>query len=124
MNETMLAKLNKPLIGVLLGAVLGLIDGSTAWFTPEARSQMQEILIGSTVKGMMTGIAAGFFARRFRSLALGIGFGLIIGLLLSYGVAAMGGKYYLEIMLPGSILGALVGFATQRYGKEPRLAGN
>jgi hypothetical protein len=85
---------------------------------------MQEILIGSTVKGMMTGIAAGFFARRFRSLALGIGFGLIIGLLLSYGVAAMGGKYYLEIMLPGSILGALVGFATQRYGKEPRLAGN
>jgi hypothetical protein len=124
MNETMLTKLNKPLIGVLLGAVLGLIDGSTAWFTPEARSQMQEILIGSTVKGMMTGIAAGFFARRFRSLALGIGFGLIIGLLLSYGVAAMGGKYYLEIMLPGSILGALVGFATQRYGKEPRLAGN
>jgi hypothetical protein len=124
MNETMLTKLNKPLVGVLLGAVLGLIDGSTAWFTPEARSQMQEILIGSTVKGMMTGIAAGFFARRFRSLALGIGFGLIIGLLLSYGVAAMGGKYYLEIMLPGSILGALVGFATQRYGKEPRLAGN
>jgi putative effector of murein hydrolase LrgA (UPF0299 family) len=24
--------------------------------------------------------------------------------------------YYLEIMLPGSIVGMIVGFATQRYG--------
>jgi hypothetical protein len=36
---------------------------------------------------------------------------------LSYGVAAMQGKYYVEIMLPGSILGAIVGFATQRLPK-------
>jgi hypothetical protein len=34
-------------------------------------------------------------------------------MVLSYGVAAMQGKYYLAIMLPGSILGAVVGFATQ-----------
>ncbi len=28
-----------------------------------------------------------------------------------------GNHYYFEIMLPGSILGAVVGWATQRYGK-------
>ena len=27
-----------------------------------------------------------------------------------------GHHYYFEIMLPGSILGAVVGWATQRYG--------
>jgi hypothetical protein len=47
--------------------------------------------------------------------------GLAFGLLLSYAVAAMpdpsGKHYYFEIMLPGSILGAIVGFATQKYPK-------
>ena len=53
----------------------------------------------------------------------GIGFGLIVGLLLAFAVAAMpderGNHYYFEIMLPGSVLGAVVGWATQRYGKSP-----
>jgi hypothetical protein len=36
----------------------------------------------------------------------------------------MQGKYYMEIMLPGSILGLIVGFATQRMGgsKQPASA--
>jgi putative effector of murein hydrolase LrgA (UPF0299 family) len=42
-------------------------------------------------------------------------------MLLSFLVAAMpaetGEHYYFEIMLPGSILGLIVGFATQRFGK-------
>ena len=33
------------------------------------------------------------------------------------GGSILGAHYYLEIMLPGAILGAVVGFATQRYGK-------
>ena len=32
--------MSKPLIGVILGAVLGLIDGLTAWFTPDARNEL------------------------------------------------------------------------------------
>ena len=75
------------------------------------------IVFGSCFKGILTGLAAGFFARRVHNLAFGILLGLIVGMALSYGVAAMQGKYYFEIMLPGSILGAIVGFATQRLPK-------
>jgi len=55
-----------------------------------------------------------------QSLPLGIVFGLGVGLVLSFLVAAMqpeGQKYYFEIMLPGGIVGLLVGYATQRYGR-------
>jgi len=78
------------------------------------------IVVGSTVKGMVAGVAAGWFARKVRSVPIGVAFGLVVGLLLAYAVAAMpdesGNHYYFEIMLPGSILGAVVGWATQRYG--------
>jgi len=41
--------------------------------------------------------------------------------LLAFLVAYMGGgKYYFEIMLPGSIVGLIVGYATQRYGERPQ----
>lgn len=114
--------MNKPLVGLLLGTLLGLIDGASAWFHgPEAQAQIAMIVVGSTGKGLLTGMLAGFFARKVRSLPLGIAFGLMLGLGLSYAVAAMpdpnGKHYYWEIMLPGSLLGAIVGFATQRYGR-------
>ena len=108
---------NKVLIGLALGGLLGIFDGLTAWFTPEVRSQLAGIIFGSCFKGILTGLAAGFFARKVHNLAYGILLGLIVGMALSYGVAAMQGKYYFAIMLPGSILGAIVGFATQRLPK-------
>ena len=47
---------------------------------------------------------------------------LAVGMLLAYGVAAMpsetGEHYYFAIMLPGSILGAVVGYATQKYQRQ------
>ena len=39
----MLSKWNKPVVGVVLGAILGLLDGGTAWFTPEVRPFIQGI---------------------------------------------------------------------------------
>ena len=108
--------MSKVLWGLSLGAALGVLDGLTAWFTPEVRNELMGIVIGSTGKGIMTGVAAGLFARKVNSTAGGILVGLAVGALLSYGVAAIEGKYYLEIMLPGSILGLIVGFATQRLG--------
>jgi putative effector of murein hydrolase LrgA (UPF0299 family) len=47
---------------------------------------------------------------------------LLVGAFLAFLVAYMQGKYYLEIMLPGSIAGMLVGFATQKYGQTPAVA--
>ena len=111
--------MNKPVFGLLLGGFLGIFDGLTAWFTPEARVALVGIVIGSTIKGLITGISIGYFAKKVQSLPLGILFGLAVGMFLAFLVAAMpepGGKHhYFEIMLPGSILGAVVGFATQRY---------
>jgi putative effector of murein hydrolase LrgA (UPF0299 family) len=46
-------------------------------------------------------------------------FGLAVGALLAFIVAYMQKGYYLEIMLPGSIVGMIVGFATQRFGATP-----
>jgi hypothetical protein len=112
--------MNKTLVGLLLGAILGAVDGGTAWFTPAVRAGIIGIVIGSTVKGMIAGIAAGWFARKVESVAWGIAFGLLVGALLAYGVAAMQHGYYFEIMLPGSIVGAIVGWATQRYGRPAR----
>ena len=112
--------MNRIAVGVLAGGVLGILDGLTAWFYPEVRSQLAGIVIGSTMKGLVAGIAVGFFAKKVNSLPLGILFGLGVGLFLAFLVAAMpqpnGHHYYFEIMLPGAIVGAIVGYATQKYG--------
>ena len=109
--------MNKIVIGLLLGALLGAIDGGTAWFTPAARPAILGIIIGSTIKGMIAGIAAGWFARKVPSVTWGVVFGLGVGALLAFLVARMQHGYYFEIMLPGSIVGAIVGWPTQRYGQ-------
>jgi hypothetical protein len=43
-------------------------------------------------------------------------FGVLVGAFLASLVAIMQGGYYLEIILPGAIVGLIVGFATQKYG--------
>jgi peptidoglycan/LPS O-acetylase OafA/YrhL len=116
--------MNKVLLGLLLGAVLGVIDGGTAWFTPEVRPEMATIIIGSTFKGLVGGILIGFFSRKVKSLPLGILFGLAVGALLALAIAAMpdaitGKHYYKEIIIPGSLVGLIVGYATQKYGASP-----
>ncbi|HEV3036696.1 MAG TPA: hypothetical protein VHA33_02815 [Candidatus Angelobacter sp.] len=111
--------MNKVLLGIILGAILGMFDGLTAWFTPEVRSQLLQIVIGSTFKGIIAGVLIGVFARKVHSLAKGIFFGLGVGLLLAFAIAQMQHAHYFEIMLPGGMVGLIVGFATQRYGAMP-----
>jgi F0F1-type ATP synthase assembly protein I len=117
--------MNKILIGLLLGLILGAIDGSTAWFYPEVHSMMASIMVGSSVKGMVVGVLSGWFARRVQSTGWGIVVGAALGLLFAFLVAAndtVNGKHpYLEIMLPGFVVGAIIGFLTQRMG-TPRPA--
>src|SRR5205807_2184692 len=72
--------MNKALLGLMLGGILGIFDGLTAWFTPEVRSAILQIVVGSTIKGLLAGVLIGFFARKVNSLPLGILFGLGVGL--------------------------------------------
>jgi len=107
--------MNKVLFGLLIGGFLGILDGLSAWFWPDARTMMLQIVIGSTIKGVITGLLIGVFARKVNNLALGAVFGLAVGALLAFGVGLMEGGHYFEIMLPGSILGLVVGLATQKF---------
>ena len=109
--------MNKIVAGLVFGLILGLIDGGTAWFYPEVRSAIGGILVGSSIKGMLVGLFCGWFARMVESTLWGVVGAAGIGLLLAYGGAAMQHDHYLEIMLPGFVTGAIIGFLTQRVGK-------
>ncbi|MGA2741821.1 MAG: hypothetical protein ABSG65_30830 [Bryobacteraceae bacterium] len=113
--------MNKILAGLVFGLVLGAIDGATAWFYPETRSVIGGILVGSSIKGMLVGLLSGWFARRVQSTQWGVVLGAALGLLFAFLVALMQHEHYLEIMLPGFITGAIIGFLTQRTG-TPGLA--
>jgi hypothetical protein len=110
--------MNKPVLGLVLGGVLGIFDGLTALISaPETAPMIMGIVIGSTVKGLIAGVLIGWFARKVNSMPAGIVFGLVVGAALAIVVAKLGGQYFWEIVLPGSVVGIIVGFATQRYGK-------
>jgi hypothetical protein len=108
--------MNKILVGVIFGLMLGVIDGATAWFYPETHSVIGGILVGSSIKGMLVGLLSGWFARRVQSTKSGILLGAGLGLFFAFLVALMQHEHYLEIMLPGFITGAMIGFLTQRMG--------
>ena len=112
--------MNKILAGLLFGMVLGAIDGATAWFYPEVRNTLGSIMMGSSMKGMLVGLLCGWFARKVQSVTWGIVVGSVLGLLFAFLVASMstvnGRHPYLEIMMPGFVVGAIVGFLTQQVG--------
>jgi hypothetical protein len=111
---------NKILVGLIFGVILGAVDGATAWFYPETRPVIAGILVGSSFKGMLVGLLSGWFARRVQSTKWGIVLGSALGLLFAFLVAVMdaskGKSHYLEIMLPGFVVGAIIGFLTQKMG--------
>jgi hypothetical protein len=112
--------MNKIFVGLLFGLMLEALDGATAGFYPETRNLMTGIMVGSSLKGMLVGLLSGWFARKVQSTKWGIVVGASLGLLFAFIVAAMnaaaGKPHYLEIMLPGFVVGAIIGFLTQRMG--------
>ena len=116
--------MDKIVVGLMFGLVLGALDGATAWFYPEARSMLGGIMVGSSIKGVIVGLLSGWFARRVQSTTWGIVAGSAFGLLFAFLVASMNtvnGKHpYLEIMMPGFVVGAIIGFLTQRLGTPSR----
>ena len=119
--------MSKTMLGVVLGGILGVFDGLSALISapndPAVKAGIVGIVIGSTVKGLLTGAAIGWYAKRAPSIGATIGFGLAVGLALAFCVSIaqkMAGQppYYWQIMLPGGILGLIVGYATFTQGKR------
>jgi hypothetical protein len=113
--------MRKPVFAMVLGGVLGIFDGLTALLSaPELAPQIAGIVIGSTFKGVVAGLAIGLFARKVRSLPLGILFGFAVGSFLAY-LITIGERpeYFWKIMLPGAAVGVIVGYATYTYRDEP-----
>lgn len=115
--------MNKPLLGLMLGGALGALDGLTALISaPEVRPEIITIVAGSTGKGLLAGVITGVIARRVNNLAVGIAAGVVIAALLALPIAlatdpVTGKRYFWEIMIPGSIVGMIVGYATQKFGQ-------
>jgi len=107
--------MTRPVLGVLAGTVLGLMDGLSAWFYPEARLMMVPIIVGSTLKGLLTGLSAGLVAKWKQSLILGVAAGAVVGFVLSSIVAVGQPANYWEIVMPGMLVGVISGIICQRW---------
>ena len=109
--------MSKTVFAMLLGGVLGVFDGLTAWVsTPAVRPQIVSIVIGSTFKGVIAGLIIGLVAKRSASMAVVVTVGIAVGAFLAAIIYFMEGKYFWEIVLPGATVGLIVGFAAFKYG--------
>jgi membrane protease YdiL (CAAX protease family) len=113
----------KPVYGMLLGGILGIFDGLSALVSaPETAPQITGIVVGSTFKGIIAGLLIGLVARKTKSLPVGVLSGLVIGaafagLIVFMNVQAGMPAYVWQIMLPGAIVGLIVGYATMKHGE-------
>jgi hypothetical protein len=118
--------LNRPLLGLLAGALLGAFDGLSALVSaPELSGEIAGIVIGSTGKGLVAGLVTGVIARKLESSSVSIAIGALVAGALTAPIAHMNAQhygepsYYWKIMLPGALVGAIVGYVVMRYGKAP-----
>ena len=77
------------------------------------------------IAGFLIGVFA-VFVPNWKAVAL---FGLAVGMGLAFWVASVpvpdtGKHYYFAIMLPGALVGLLVGYFTAKYGGKPLLIVN
>lgn len=121
-------RMNKPLLGLIAGGALGIVDGLTALVSaPQVAPEIVTIVLGSMSKGLFAGVLIGWFGRKVNNLPLGVIFGLSVGAVCALPFAlgvdpTTGQRYFWEILIPGSLVGLIVGFLTQRYGVRPAAA--
>jgi hypothetical protein len=115
--------LSKPVLGLAIGGALGLLDGLSGFLTPSLAPLMGSVITFSLLKGLVSGLAIGCVSQRLHSMLLGILAGMAIAAMLSLFVILRAGMgLFWDIMLPGMLLGVIVGFATQKFGKGPKVA--
>jgi hypothetical protein len=111
--------LTKPMLGLVVGGTLGLLDGLSGFLEPSLAVVMGSVITFSLLKGLLAGIATGYVSERVHSMALGILAGIAIAAALSLLVILRAGlALFWDILLPGMLLGAIVGLATQRFGRK------
>ena len=110
--------LARPVLGLAVGGVLGLLDGLSGFFEPSLAPVMGSVITFSLLKGLLAGIAIGYVSQRVHSMLLGILAGAGIAAVLSLLVILRAGMaLFWDIMIPGMLLGLIVGFATQKFGR-------
>src|SRR6266853_2453613 len=118
LSQEGIMSLTKPVLGLTVGGVLGLLDGLSGFFEPSLGAVMTSVITFSLLKGLLAGIATGYVSQRVHSMLLGILAGIAIAAALSLLVILHAGMaLFWDILLPGMLLGAIVGFATQRFGR-------
>src|SRR5271154_425485 len=111
--------LTKPMLGLAVGGTLGLLDGLSGFLEPSLAPLMTSVITFSLLKGLVAGIAIGYVSQRFHSMLVGILAGIAITAALSLLVILHAGMaLFWDIMLPGMLLGVVVGFTTQKFGKQ------
>jgi hypothetical protein len=118
--------MNRPLLGLLVGAALGAVDGLSALVSsPEVSGQIAGIVVGSSLKGVLAGVIVGVVARKLRSSRAAVLVGIAVAGVITLPIAHMNAThygrpdYYWKIMLPGALVGAIVGYVVMRYGRAP-----
>jgi hypothetical protein len=116
--------LTKPMLGLALGGTLGLLDGLSGFFEPSLAPMMGSVITFSMLKGLVSGVVIGYISQKVHSMLLGILAGVAIAALLSLVVILRAGMaLFWDIMLPGMLLGIIVGFCTQKFGMRTDAAG-
>jgi hypothetical protein len=111
--------MTKPMLGLVVGGTLGLLDGLSGFLEPSLAPAMTSVITFSLLKGLVSGVIIGWVAQRLHSMALGILAGTAIAAALSFLVILKAGMaLFWDIMLPGMLLGVIVGFTTQRFGNR------
>ncbi len=117
---------NRPVLGLLAGGLLGVLDGLSALVSsPEVKEQIAGIVLGSSGKGLLAGVIVGLIARKLSSSRAGTLVGVFVAAVITLPIAHMNASaagrpdYYWKIMLPGALVGAIVGYVVMRYGRAP-----
>src|SRR5277367_4918506 len=110
--------LTKPMLGLAVGGTLGLLDGLSGFLEPSLAPLMTSVITFSLLKGLVAGFAIGYVSQRVHSMLVGILAGIAIAAALSLLVILQAGMVlFWDIMLPGMLLGVIVGFTTQKFGQ-------
>ncbi|MBK7859414.1 MAG: hypothetical protein IPJ65_12485 [Archangiaceae bacterium] len=92
---------------------------------PEVRAELPGIVLGSSLKGLLAGVIIGLIARRLTSPVTSLAVGVAVAAVITFPIAYLNvvhygsASYYWKLMLPGAVVGAIVGYTVVRYGRAP-----